>query len=127
MGNTRIRIYGKDGELSMEYPKYQADWTVGNQMFHVRTDNLTEFTEMIESMQDIIPNTEAFPNDHGSKATPQSQVKQVPMCGVHHIAMIMKPAGISKKTGKGYPAFWSCGERMEDGSFCTYRPPKEEV
>lgn len=111
----------------MDYPKYQADWTVGNQMFHLRTDDFSEFTKGIKDMENVIPNTSAFPNDHGTRATSPEKVKVVPVCEVHHIPMVMKPAGLSKKTGKPYPAFWSCGERNEDGSYCSFRPPKEEV
>lgn len=32
----------------------------------------------------------------------------VPMCPVHNIVMKLHPAGVSKKTGKPYSAFWSC-------------------
>ena len=38
----------------------------------------------------------------------------VPECGVHHVPMV-------RQEGK-YGPFWSCHERGEDGSFCTYRP-----
>ena len=38
----------------------------------------------------------------------------VPVCAVHHIPMV-------QMHGKHGP-FWSCHERMDDGSFCSYRP-----
>jgi hypothetical protein len=39
---------------------------------------------------------------------------QVPECAVHHVPMV-------RVEGK-YGPFWSCHERGEDGSFCSYRP-----
>jgi len=40
--------------------------------------------------------------------------EEAPICAVHHVAMV-------KQRGK-YGAFWSCRERNEDGSFCSYKP-----
>lgn len=39
-----------------------------------------------------------------------------------HGTMRSIPAGVSKKTGKPYPAFYVCTEES-----CTYRPEKSEV
>jgi len=39
--------------------------------------------------------------------------------------MRLKPAGVSKTTGKPYNAFWSCGIKNSDGTWCNYKPPKE--
>lgn len=39
------------------------------------------------------------------ESTPKSSV---PMCPTHNIVMKLHPAGVSKKTGKPYSAFWSC-------------------
>lgn len=39
------------------------------------------------------------------ESTPKSAV---PTCPVHNIVMKLHPAGVSKKTGKPYSAFWSC-------------------
>lgn len=45
-----------------------------------------------------------------------------PKCGNHpEQALIWRKAGISKSTGKAYPAFWSCPIRTETGAFCTYK------
>jgi hypothetical protein len=40
----------------------------------------------------------------------------VPICEMHQIPMV-------RMKGKHGP-FWSCHQRNDDGSFCTYRPPK---
>jgi hypothetical protein len=39
---------------------------------------------------------------------------EVPTCQVHGVPMV-------KQNGKFGP-FWSCHERNEDGSFCSYKP-----
>lgn len=39
------------------------------------------------------------------ESTPKSAV---PTCPVHNIVMKLHPAGVSKKTGKPYKAFWAC-------------------
>src|SRR5688572_16791384 len=40
---------------------------------------------------------------------------EVPECAVHKVPMV-------RVQGR-YGPFWSCHERTENGSFCTYRPP----
>lgn len=44
----------------------------------------------------------------------------MPICQVHNCEMKQIPAGVSKKTGKPYDAFYAC--QIQD---CKYRPPKE--
>ena len=43
------------------------------------------------------------------------------LCPDHDQAWELKPAGISKATGKPYNAFWSCSGRT-DGKFCKNKP-----
>ena len=40
-----------------------------------------------------------------------------PECGVHHTPMVR----VQGRRG----AFWSCHQRMPDGSFCSYRPGRQ--
>ena len=40
--------------------------------------------------------------------------EETPICAVHQVSMV-------KQRGK-YGAFWSCHQRTEDGSFCSYKP-----
>ena len=40
--------------------------------------------------------------------------EETPICAVHHVPMV-------RQKGK-YGYFWSCHERSEDGSFCSYKP-----
>lgn len=43
-----------------------------------------------------------------------------PLCQNHHAPMKWK-TGVSKKNHKPY-AFWSCSQKMPDGSYCDYKP-----
>lgn len=43
-------------------------------------------------------------------------------CKIHGTPFVLHPAGVSKKTGKPFAAFWSCPEKNADGSFCKEKP-----
>lgn len=47
---------------------------------------------------------------------------EVPRCPIHGSPMTLKPAGISKTSGKPYPAFWACNQKTIDGKYCNARP-----
>ena len=47
---------------------------------------------------------------------------ETPNCSIHGNQMMLKPAGISKTTGKPYEAFWTCPTRGTDGSYCKAKP-----
>ena len=55
-------------------------------------------------------------------ASPTVSVPVQWLCPVHRKSVI-KPAGISKGSGKAYPAFWSCPEKVGD-AWCDQKPPK---
>ena len=57
----------------------------------------------------------------GVKETPS---EQTPTCGIHHVSMVWKEGGVSKTTGRPYPSFWACPERMANGSYCNFRAPQ---
>ncbi len=46
------------------------------------------------------------------------------ICAIHSTELVMKPAGVSKKTGKSYQAFLACNQKNADGSYCSYKPPR---
>jgi hypothetical protein len=101
--------------------RYQHDWSIGNQMFHVRCDDWEDFKEACENMETILPK-EGFPNDTGNIAQkPDATVLQAPDCPVHGTPMKLHPAGVSK-AGKPYKAFWSCGQKNADGTWCNAKP-----
>jgi hypothetical protein len=43
-------------------------------------------------------------------------VEPAPICAIHHQPMVR----VSGRRGE----FWSCHEKLDDGSYCPYRPPK---
>jgi hypothetical protein len=51
--------------------------------------------------------------------------KPAPKCSIHGTPMEWK-AGTSKKTGKPY-AFYSCAQKLADGSYCNGKPMEEHV
>jgi len=95
-----------------------------------------------EKMMDIIQKTETlvdYAQSHGWKnvwdttpapvasqpATPQvsrdvTGMVPAPMCDIHGTPM-KHLEGVSKKTGKPY-SFWSCPQKLADGSFCNGKP-----
>lgn len=102
--------------------RYQKSITIGNEMFVVRADSWDDFSTEVKNMQTLVPQTKAFPDDNaGGNATPPQKVAgQIPHCSYHKSPMAWK-TGISKKTGSEY-AFWSCSQRMPDGSYCKAKP-----
>jgi len=97
--------------------RYQKDWSIGGQMFHVRCDNWEEFEEAVLKMEHIIPSNDPFPNDTGNHATSPQQAINAPVCPIHN-----KP--MSLRQGQ-YGSFYSCGVKNPDGTWCKYKPPKE--
>jgi hypothetical protein len=57
----------------------------------------------------------------GAGGIPQPSVEP-PICGIHAKPMNWK-SGVSEKTGRPY-GFWSCGEKLANGEFCPYKPPR---
>ncbi len=43
----------------------------------------------------------------------------VPRCPVHNQLL--------KKRNGQFGSFWSCGTRLDDGTWCSYKPPKEKL
>lgn len=87
----------------------------------VRGDDYVQWTQDIKDASVILPKV-AFPNDSGNIATPPEKAQEeAPKCGVHGTPMTLKPAGVSK-AGRAYPAFWSCGMKNADGTYCRFKP-----
>lgn len=92
--------------------------------FTFRMDSREEIEAERKNVLDkLMPSTRVFPDDEGDMAHQEVQ-EAGQMCAVHKVPMTLKPAGVSKKTGNAYPAFWSCGIKNTNGTFCTYRPQK---
>ncbi len=63
---------------------------------------------------DQIVGSYGLKHEQHHKRGEQNGEEAVPVCPVHNAPMV-------KQEGKFGP-FWSCHERNEDGSFCSYRP-----
>ena len=92
--------------------------------FTFRMDSREELeVERKNVLDKLTPSSKSFPEDEGDMAHEET-TSQSPMCAVHRTPMTFKQAGISKKTGKPYAGFWSCGIKNTDNTFCNYRPEK---
>ena len=60
--------------------RYQKDWSVGGEMFHVRCDVWEDFLQAVKNMQNLVPKAHAFPEDTGATATPETKVTDAPIC-----------------------------------------------
>ena len=96
------------------------------------------FTVRGEKMNDILTKTTTlidYAESHGWKNTwnttgqpTQGQPVQQPssiICGIHGTPMKQIPAGVSKKTGRSYPAFIVCESMNADGSRCSWKPEEK--
>ena len=89
----------------------------------IRGNTFAQVDPLIKEAQSRLPKPKAFPDDTGLVAIPPEKAQSAaPICAIHNIPMNYKSAGVSRKTGKPYPAFWSCSERLPNGLFCSFRP-----
>ena len=93
-------------ENSMEIEIFLS--TDGKHTVHVQAEanKVTEAYKQAKTIYDQVL------KDYG-KGTVQKVMEEtpkasVPMCPEHGIVMKLHPAGVSKKTGKPYKAFWAC-------------------
>ena len=98
----------------------------GLQSITIRTDDKLKAVDYANWAKGVIPSEREFPNDQGDVAHTDALANPAPKCAVHGNYMTLKPAGVSK-AGRKYPAFWSCGQKNADSSWCSYKPPKEET
>ena len=94
-----------EGEM-MEIEIYLS--TDGKHTVHVRAEDnkVTEAYLQAKKIYDQVL------KDYGKgtiqKVLEEKTASSVPTCPVHGILMKLHPAGVSKKTGKPYGAFWAC-------------------
>lgn len=93
-------------EDSMEIEIFLS--TDGKHTVHVQAEanKVTEAYKQAKTIYDQVL------KDYGKgtvqKVLEETPKSSVPLCPVHGIVMKLHPAGVSKKTGKPYSAFWSC-------------------
>lgn len=101
-------------------PKYQ--WSKfspdRSEQFVVRTDDLNELWKTRDEVINRFPAVDSFPDDigHSKATTPEKVQQEAPKCGVHGTPM-------SLRQGQ-YGNFWSCGTKNADGTWCKYKPAK---
>ena len=63
--------------------RYQADWSIGTRMFHVRCDDWTVFQESVKNMETVLPSVKSFPDDEGRIAhtATEQDAGNCPKCG----------------------------------------------
>jgi len=122
---------------SPNYPRFQASFFIGNggkdNQIVVRNEDWEEFKKDLIRVKEIretaekkykkeVAPAEAFVSPQAPQTpqgTPQVDIGYV--CPHHNKKMTKMPAGTSK-AGKPYNAFWSCGEKNPDNSWCSYKP-----
>ncbi len=112
-----------------QWSKFSPD---RSEQYVIRHNDETEFDRLVLKYKSVIPQANVFPDDVGHVATPQSKIQEgVPMCGVHGTPMKWI-TGKYKNTTEWHTAgddfaFWSCGQKNADNSYCNYKVPKKKV
>jgi hypothetical protein len=91
--------------------------TDGKHTVIATSDELTATKEALawaQSTYELLLKTYGRKGEHARKSAEGDVAELVPNCAIHGVAMI-------RQQGK-YGQFWSCHERNENGSFCSYRP-----
>lgn len=93
-------------EPKVQWSKFSPD---RSEQFVIRTETWEEMMELRKEALAITPQSKAFPDDEGPRATPPEKVQEaVPM---HH--------GKPMAQGKWG---WYCKTKLEDGTWCKFKP-----
>ena len=96
----------------MAETKYQVILFVnGNHSVSVTSDDPAALTEGLVWAKKTY---QTLASRAARKSREQGEEEEIPVCEVHDVPMV-------RQEGK-YGPFWSCHQRNEDGSFCSYRP-----
>ena len=101
---------------------YSEAWDIVKEEVKGQEALLAEKKEMKE-VADNISTTEAK-SAPPQPITPEKDpimTSTTPRCPIHGNTVTYRPSGISKKTGKPYPGFYSCTAKTPDGQFCKER------
>ncbi len=93
-------------------------------LFTMRSDSAEDLLFKTLTMEGHFENYGWKPVEEGKQAakaqgTPQP-TGEPPVCAIHGKPMEWK-SGVSKTNGRPY-GFWSCTEKLADGSYCPYKP-----
>jgi hypothetical protein len=86
----------------------------GDHRVSVTSDDPTELSESVAWAKGIVLKLEAYAREHAEE---EQVEEEPPTCEVHQLPMVK----VQGRTGE----FWSCHERMPDGSWCSYKPPAQ--
>jgi hypothetical protein len=93
------------------------------------SDVLSKFQKVLQEIEKA-----GYKNVWDKEPIPTAETPQKekdPICGIHGTYMIWKTGNYKQTTQynkQGDPyAFWSCSTKNADGSYCKYKPAKEEV
>jgi hypothetical protein len=101
--------------------KYQVTLsTDGAHSVSVASDDPNEMNEALAWARGIYLKLQAHATKRTDKDHAQDQAEhdtdEPPICAVHDVPMVR----VQGKLGE----FWSCHQKNEDGSWCSYKPPK---
>jgi hypothetical protein len=84
----------------------------GDHRVSVTSDDQTELSEGLAWAKGVVLKLEAYAREH---AEAEQVEEEPPICDVHQLPMVK----VQGRKGE----FWSCHEKNEDGSWCSYKPP----
>lgn len=102
-----------------------------NWLFTVREKDVASLIHKMKFMEEAFNQANWSPENGFTKNGAASNTAsnqphntaETPICKYHGKPMTWK-TGVSKKTNKPY-AFWSCSEKLGDGSWCDYKPERQ--
>jgi hypothetical protein len=99
----------------MSQAKYQITLSInGNHSVSVSGDDPTSVKEGLAWARGIYLKLKERSDQQ--QALSPALAAEPPECAIHHQPMV----SVNGKKGQ----FWSCHQKLEDGSWCPYKPPK---
>ena len=102
----------------MPQTTYQVKLSVdGNHSVTVTTDNQAETKLAIawaRATFDRLAEHYGHKDEGGDRDNEEGGLEETPICAVHQVPIVK----VQGKKGE----FWSCHQKNEDGSWCSYRP-----
>jgi hypothetical protein len=110
MASASMKISIED---ESEVPEaYAKGWAICYEEIEKQEKELKDKSD-IKEVADEIPSV-----DVTQESPDPIMTVTAPVCPLHNVAKVWKPAGVSKTTGKPYPGFYACPAKNLDGSFC---------
>lgn len=119
-------VHPPQSRVGAELPESPYSWNLHaeakdgwDEQFTIRASDSHAFIEKIEGLKKYLGERGYKPATRGAGRgrAPENtgaDGEEAPICAIHHKAMIK----VQGKKG----AFWSCHEKLEDGSYCPFKP-----